>query len=79
MLIRKDEATASDFKADCKFMSKHNVVFAHLADTTGDSYLSALYFIEINDSDNQGNTAFVPKKPRTKTLENGGILPLYDH
>ena len=46
MLIRKDEATAEDFKAVCKFMSEHNVVFAHLMDTTGDSYLAAIYLMK---------------------------------
>ena len=49
MLIRKEEATAEYFKAVCKFMSKHNVVFAHLMDTTGDSYLAALYLMKITD------------------------------
>ena len=43
MLIRKEEATAEYFKAVCKFMGKHNVVFAHLMDSTGESYLAGLY------------------------------------
>ena len=66
MLIRKDEAAAEDFKAICKFMSKHNVIFAHLMDTTGDSYLAALYLMKIGDASNQGNTDFIHKKAKNK-------------
>ncbi len=50
--MRKDEATAEDFKAVCKFMSKHNVIFAHIMDSTGDSYLAGLYLMKISDSSN---------------------------
>ena len=37
MLIRKEEATAQNFKAICKFMSKHNDIFAEMMDHFGDS------------------------------------------
>ena len=52
MLIRKDEATTEDFRTVCKFMSKHNVFFAHLMDTTGDSYLAGIYLMKTGDSNN---------------------------
>ena len=48
-------------------MSKHNVSFAHLMDTTGDSYLAALYLMKIGDASNQGNTDFIQKKQKTRT------------
>ena len=50
-------------------MSKHNVVFAHLMDTTGDSYLAALYLMKIGELTKQGNTAFIPKKAKNKDTE----------
>ncbi len=34
MLIRNDELTKKTFYETTKFLSKHNVVFAHLMDTT---------------------------------------------
>ena len=42
MLIRNDELTRKTFYETTKFLSKHNVVFAHLMDTTGESYLAVL-------------------------------------
>ena len=69
MLIRKDEATAEDFKAVCKFMSKHNVVSAHLMDSTGESYLAGLYLMKINDTISQGNTESIPQKAKIKDTD----------
>ncbi len=45
MLIRKDEATAKQFNDSTRLLKKHNVVFTHLMDTTGDSYLARLYLM----------------------------------
>ena len=50
-------------------MSKHNVVFAHLMDTTGDSYLAGLYLMKSIDSNIPDNTAFVPQKAKNKDTE----------
>ena len=69
MLIRNDELTRKTFYETTKFLSKHNVVFAHLMDTTGDSYLAGLYLMKIQDSKNPGNTAFIPKKDKNKDTE----------
>jgi hypothetical protein len=42
MLIRKESETAKQFYDTTRLLKKHNVVFAHLMDTTGDSYLAAI-------------------------------------
>ncbi len=38
-------------------------------DTTGDSYLAALYLMKIGDASTQGNTDFIPKKDKNKDTE----------
>ena len=47
MLTRKEEATAEDFKAICKFMSKHNEIFAEMMERFGESYLAAVYPMKV--------------------------------
>ena len=68
MLIRKEEATAQDFKSVCKFMSKHNDIFAEMMDHFGESYLAAVYSMKVKDVDGQG-TSFVPKHTKNKDTE----------
>ena len=69
MLIRNDELTKTTFYEAIRFLSKHNVVFAHLMDTTGDSYLVGLYLMKIAASD-QENAAFITQKTKTRTPNN---------
>ncbi len=69
MLIRNDELIKKTFYETSKFLSKYNMLSAHLMDTTGDSYLAGLYLMKINDSDNQGNTAFIPNKAQNKDTD----------
>ena len=68
MLIRKEEATAQDFKAICKLMSKHNVIFEEMMSRFGDSYLAAVYPMKVKDVDARGIT-FVPKRVKNKDTE----------
>ena len=68
MLIRKEEATAQNFKAICKFMSKHNDIFAEMMDHFGDSYLAAVYSMKVRDVTGDGS-AFVPKYTKNKDTD----------
>ena len=61
MLIRKEPETSEDFRQACKLSKPHNVVFAHLIGSTGDSYLAGLYMMKISDTDST-NTALEHKK-----------------
>ncbi len=63
MLIRNEELTSHTFYETIRFRSKHNVVFAHLMDSTGDSYLAGLYLMKVNASDNQETHHSSSKKP----------------
>ena len=38
-------------------------------DTTGESYLAGLYLMKITDAGDQDNTAFIPKKAKSKDTE----------
>ena len=58
-----------DFKTTTKFLVRNNLVFAHLMDSVGDSYLTALYIMNIFASDTPGNREFIPKKARNKDTE----------
>ncbi len=68
MLIRKEPETSEDFRKPCKLLRAHNVVFAHLMDSTGDSYLAGLYMMKITDPDS-ANKAFEPKRANNKDIE----------
>ena len=69
MLIRKEPETAKDFYATTRLLKKHNVVFEHLMDTTGDSYLAAVSLMKIRAAGDQNITAFIPKKAKSKDTE----------
>ena len=68
MLIRKEPEASEGFRKACKLLRAHNVVFAHLMDSTGDSYLAGLYMMKISDTDST-NTAFEPKKAKNKDTD----------
>ena len=59
-MIRRDRDGA-DFKKACLLLSKKNVVFQDLMDSTGKTYLAPLYLMDLNESDTKGDI-FVPKK-----------------
>ena len=69
MLIRKEEATGADFRKVCNWLRKENVIFANLMDSTGDSYLAAVYLMKVAPAHSQINTAFQPKKAKNKNTE----------
>jgi hypothetical protein len=69
MLIRKKSETAKQFYDTTRLLKKHNVAFAHLMDTTGDSYLAAIYLMKIRVAGDQENIAFIPKKAKSKDTE----------
>jgi len=69
MLIRKDDATKKLFHDTTRLLKKHNVIFSNLMDTTGESYLAGLYLMNLKDASDQGNTAFIPKKAKSKDTE----------
>ncbi len=69
MLIRGEEGTGKEFTDTCKFLKQHNVIFANLMDSTGNSYLAGLYLMKVTPADSQGNTAFEPKTKKNKDTE----------
>jgi len=46
-------------------LADRNVIFAHLMDIKGHSYLNAIYLMNLSDSDTKGR-AFEPKKIKNK-------------
>ena len=68
MLIRKEPETSEDFRKTCKLLKAHNVVVAHLMDSTGDSYLAGLYMMKITDTEST-KTAFEQKRAKNKDTE----------
>ncbi len=69
MLIREQEATGDDFRKVCNWLRKENVIFANLMDSTGDSFLAAVYLTKVTDEPSQIHTAFQPKKAKNKNTE----------
>ncbi len=69
MLIRSDDVTKKKFHDTTRLLKKHNVVFALLMHTTGDSYLAGHCLMKIQESSNQENTALIPKKAKSKDTE----------
>ena len=80
MLIRKEPETAKQFYDTTRLLNKHNVAFAHLMDTTGDSYLAAIYLMKIRVAGDQENTAFIPKKAKKQGhRKTCCLLPIHHH
>ena len=47
MLIRKDDGTQETFRKVCNWLRKQSAIFFNLMDSTGDSYLAAVYLMHI--------------------------------
>jgi hypothetical protein len=62
---------ASQFKRIASLLKSKNVVFAHLMDSTGDSYLEAIYVVNLTASDwgDEGSKSleFDPKRIKNKS------------
>ena len=65
-----DSAEASEFKRITSLLKSKNVVFAHLMDSTGDSYLEAVYVMNLTASDfgkdDSKRLEFDPKRIKNK-------------
>ena len=74
-LIRREE-DASDFRKICVMMIMKSVVFKDLMESTGKTYLAAIYLMNLQSSETKGR-AFDPKKARNKDTDKVGAYYLY--
>ena len=65
---KENKTTAADFAKVAKLLVSKNVMFANLMDMTGNSYLEAIYLMNIFDSDTKGNK-FEPKSKRHRDTD----------
>jgi hypothetical protein len=71
MMRRGGTAEGSDFKRLAQLLMSKNVAFSHLMDSTGKSYLEAIYVMDVFDSGfkDSNRVEFDPKKRKNKDTE----------
>jgi len=67
-LKKANGTTAADFAKVATMLKNKNVIFGNLMDMTGDSYLEAIYIMQLFDSETKGK-AFEPKKARNRNTD----------
>ena len=87
-LIRKDRKVGvdkdgndifdPDFPKMVKLMIDKNVIFKDLMESTGNSYLEAVYLMNITDSETKGR-AFEPRKRKNRDTAKVGAYYLYNY
>ena len=87
-LIRKDRVVGKDkdgndifdpdFPKMVKLMIDKNVIFKDLMESTGNSYLEAVYLMNITDSETKGR-AFEPRKRKNRDTAKVGAYYLYNY
>jgi len=63
-----NKTTAADFAKVAKLLASKNVIFSNLMDMSGNSYLEAIYLMNIFTSDTEGK-AFEPKTKKNRDTE----------
>ena len=74
-LVRKKEHP-KDFSKVIKFMCRKNKIFAHHWETSGESYLAAIYLMNLIESETTGN-AFEPKRVKNRNTQRIGVYSRY--
>ena len=65
---KENKTTAADFAKVVRLLASKNVIFAHLMDMSGNSYLEAIYLMNMFDSDTK-HKHFEPKLKRNRDAD----------